>query len=223
MPTIQAYRNRFKWHNDGHPWIQLPDMEFLQRIGAYRIDKEKGEEGFTRAGVMMFGKTESNPGRMLVSIEEYYAGSRSKCRNPLLQTMFRLVGYGEKAGSGADIIAQGWAENHWARPTISETLIPGETELVLTLQKMKEKVKETSDTTLQPYNLTTLQANNLTSLKKQILAFCVEWHTIAEIAEHVQRSRQYLRGEILPTIKDQLDMLHPEKPNHPKQQYRVKQ
>ena len=168
-----------------------------------------------------------NPGRMLVSIEEYYAGSRSKCRNPLLQTMFRLVGYGEKAGSGADIIAQGWAENHWARPTISETLIPGETELILTLQKMKEKEKETSgqtsDTTLQPYNLTTLQANNLTSLKKQILAFCVEWHTIAEIAEHVQRSRQYLRGEVLPTIKDQLDMLHPENPNHPKQQYRVKQ
>ena len=83
-----------------------------------------------------------NPGRMLVSVEEYYAGSRSKCRNPLLQNMFRFLGFGEKAGSGADIIAQGWAENHWARPTISETLIPGETELVLTLQKMKEKVKE---------------------------------------------------------------------------------
>ena len=34
---------------------------------------------------------------------------------------------------------------------------------------------------------TTLQANNLTSLKEQILAFCSEWHTIAEIAEHVRR------------------------------------
>ena len=44
MPTIQVFRNRFKWHNDGHPWIQLPEMEFLQKIGAYRIEKEKGEE-----------------------------------------------------------------------------------------------------------------------------------------------------------------------------------
>ena len=83
---------------------------------------------------------ECNPDRMLVSAEEYYAGSRSKCRNPLLQNMFRFLGFGEKAGSGADIIAQGWAENHWARPTISETLIPGETELVLTLQKQKDQL-----------------------------------------------------------------------------------
>jgi predicted HTH transcriptional regulator len=252
IPTIQAYRNRFRWHNEGHPWSKLSDMEFLTKIGAYHVDIIKGEEGFTRAGIMMFGKTESitnpgcapyffpdlqewniidhgerwsdricpdgyweanlyqffnraysklaqqlpvpfkldgiqrvdetpahksvrealtntlvhanymligsifikiepgrilmrNPGRMLVSVEEYYAGSRSKCRNPLLQTMFRLVGYGEKAGSGADIIARGWAENHWERPTISESLIPGETELVLNLQKMKEKMKETDD------------------------------------------------------------------------------
>ena len=64
------------------------------------------------------------------------AGSRSKCRNPLLQNMFRFIGFGEKAGSGADIIAKGWEENHWARPTIKDSYFPSEeTELILDLLK----------------------------------------------------------------------------------------
>ena len=73
---------------------------------------------------------------MLISVEEFYAGSRSKCRNPLLQNMFRFIGFGEKAGSGADIIAKGWEENHWARPTIKDSYFPSEeTELILDLLK----------------------------------------------------------------------------------------
>ena len=77
-----------------------------------------------------------NPGRMLIPVEEFYAGSRSKCRNSLLQNMFRFIGFGEKAGSGADIIAKGWEENHWARPTIKDSYFPSEeTELILDLLK----------------------------------------------------------------------------------------
>ena len=77
-----------------------------------------------------------NPGRTLIPEEEFYAGSRSKCRNPLLQNMFRFIGFGEKAGSGADIIAKGWEENHWARPTIKDSYFPSEeTELILDLLK----------------------------------------------------------------------------------------
>ena len=50
--------------------------------------------------------------------------------------MFRFIGYGEKAGSGAYIIAKGWAENKWARPTITEQSIqPEYTELILDIVK----------------------------------------------------------------------------------------
>lgn len=50
--------------------------------------------------------------------------------------MFRFIGFGEKAGSGADIIAKGWEENHWARPTIKDSYFPSEeTELILDLLK----------------------------------------------------------------------------------------
>ena len=39
-------------------------------------------------------------------------------------------------GSGADIIAKGWEENHWARPTIKDSYFPSEeTELILDLLK----------------------------------------------------------------------------------------
>ena len=70
------------------------------------------------------------------SRKEFYAGSRSKCRNPLLQNMFRFIGFGEKAGSGADIIAKGWEEDHWAHPTIKDSYFPSEeTELILDLLK----------------------------------------------------------------------------------------
>ena len=50
--------------------------------------------------------------------------------------MFRFIGFGEKAGSRADIIAKGWEENHWARPTIKDSYFPSEeTELILDLLK----------------------------------------------------------------------------------------
>ena len=73
----------------------------------------------------------------------------------------------------------------------------------------------------QPHNLTTLQADNLTSLKSQITDFCAQWRTLSEIAEHVQRSRQYLRGEVIPQMLDVLERKY-DSPTHPKQQYRVK-
>ena len=70
-------------------------------------------------------------------------------------------------------------------------------------------------------NLTSLQADNLTSLKSQITDFCAQWRTLSEIAEHVQRSRQYLRGEVIPQMLDVLERKY-DSPTHPKQQYRTK-
>lgn len=62
----------------------------------------------------------SDPGVMLISIDEFYEGGHSICRNPALQTMFRLIGTGDKAGSGADVIKTGWNENGWPDPELKE-------------------------------------------------------------------------------------------------------
>lgn len=50
----------------------------------------------------------SNPGSLLISIEQLLRGGISECRNKSLQLMFQMIGGGEKAGSGIDKIRQGW-------------------------------------------------------------------------------------------------------------------
>ncbi len=66
----------------------------------------------------------SNPGTLLVSLEQLFRGNVSECRNKSLQTMFMLIGIAEKAGSGVDKIRRGWASQHWRSPLIREQVQP---------------------------------------------------------------------------------------------------
>ena len=59
METIQAYRQKFSISSPDHPWLLLSELELLKKLGGYRKDRETGEEGFTVAGLLMFGKSES--------------------------------------------------------------------------------------------------------------------------------------------------------------------
>ena len=56
MESVAQYRQLFKLAKPDHPWSVLSDFEFLKKIGAYRTDRGTKEEGFTVAGVLMFGK-----------------------------------------------------------------------------------------------------------------------------------------------------------------------
>ena len=80
-----------------------------------------------------------NPGRMLISIDDFYAGSHSTCRNPYIQKMFMLLGYGERAGSGADIIVKGWLKYNRERPVIAESVEKEETTLTMPTQHVAIK------------------------------------------------------------------------------------
>lgn len=73
----------------------------------------------------------SNPGTLLVSLEQYQRGGVSECRNPALQQMFLLIGGGEKAGSGADKIRSGWKSRHWRAPRIEIREEPDRVALIL--------------------------------------------------------------------------------------------
>jgi predicted HTH transcriptional regulator len=61
MDTLHKYRNAFnrRHQEHPHPWTDLSDFTFMEKIGAFRKHRAKGEEGFTVAGMLMFGKTES--------------------------------------------------------------------------------------------------------------------------------------------------------------------
>ena len=57
--SIAQYRQLFKLAKPNHPWSQLSDFEFLKKLGAYRKDRSARKEGFTVAGVLMFGKEDA--------------------------------------------------------------------------------------------------------------------------------------------------------------------
>ena len=241
IPTLHQYRRAYDIKHENHPWTELDDKKFLEIIGAYRKDRATSTEGFTVAGMLMFGKTNSitdpeccqeffpdyrehlsddlqvrwtnriypdgtweanlyqfftrvlpllqhalpvpfsldnnqmrnntttahvalreafanslihaaytvrgnividryfnrivlsNPGTMLISMEEYYEGGHSVCRNPVIQKMFVFLGIGEKGGTGADVIAKGWKDNGWSIPTVEEKSNPDRIETCLKL------------------------------------------------------------------------------------------
>ncbi len=59
IETLRQYRQTFASLQPTHPWVGLDDMDFLKKIGAYTTEYETGKEGFTLAGVLMFGKYDS--------------------------------------------------------------------------------------------------------------------------------------------------------------------
>lgn len=59
MPTLHQYRRAYDIKHENHPWTEVDDKQFLENIGAYRKDRATSTEGFTVAGMLMFGKTNS--------------------------------------------------------------------------------------------------------------------------------------------------------------------
>ena len=59
LPSLRQYRQLLAVAKPDHPWLQLDDMELLKKLGGYRTDRTTGKEGFTVAGVLMFGKTDA--------------------------------------------------------------------------------------------------------------------------------------------------------------------
>lgn len=57
--SVRIYRQMLKDESPAHPWLELADAPFLQQIGAWRRDRENGDEGLTLAGLLMFGKWSS--------------------------------------------------------------------------------------------------------------------------------------------------------------------
>lgn len=60
-----------------------------------------------------------------------YEGGNSKARNPKIQNMLRMIGYGENVGSGFPTIISAWKDAHWGEPELKNKVEIDEVELVL--------------------------------------------------------------------------------------------
>jgi predicted HTH transcriptional regulator len=54
--SLKQYRQLLSVVRPSHPWLTLDDISFLTQLGGYRKDRKTGKEGFTVAGILMFGK-----------------------------------------------------------------------------------------------------------------------------------------------------------------------
>lgn len=78
----------------------------------------------------------SNPGSLRLSSEEVMQGGISDTRNPTLMKMFNLIGIGEKAGSGFDVMREGCLFAGTAAPELEVFDDPGRVQLTLYPRKI---------------------------------------------------------------------------------------
>ena len=142
LDTLHRYRTLFRVWNNDHVWNEVDDKTFLRNLGGYIVNREEGKEGLSMAGLMMdagilrIEKHDDrlcfrNPGLLRLPIEQIYEGGNSKARNPRIQNMLRMVGFGENIGSGFPKIIAAWKETDWGEPELKNKIEVDEVELVL--------------------------------------------------------------------------------------------
>ena len=152
-----------RWENNLYQFfsIVLPKMTFdlprpFRMEGLQRVDDtpqhKAVREAFTNAiihadlmmdaGILRIEKHDDrlcfrNPGLLRLPIEQIYEGGNSKARNPRIQNMLRMVGFGENIGSGFPKIIAAWKETNWGEPVLKNKLEVDEVELVLPVPNAK--------------------------------------------------------------------------------------
>lgn len=149
-----------------------------------------------------------------------------------------LLGYGERAGSGADIIVRGWLKYNKERPVIVESVAKEETTLTMPMQRFAIKHSQDVPSNV-PSNvpsqsmvsgnlglvfadMTETQLNRAT---KVILALCeteeLPMQVLMQFAGERNRSR-FRQNIMTPLIqKGYVTPTSAESPNSPKQTYKL--
>ena len=107
--------------------------DFIMESGILRIEKHDDKLVFR------------NPGLLRLPIEQIYEGGVSFARNPKIQNMLRMVGYGENLGSGFPLILEAWKQAGWEKPELKNKVELDEVELMMPLplpNVVKDVVKE---------------------------------------------------------------------------------
>ncbi len=62
----------------------------------------------------------SNPGTLKIPVMDIFAGGHSQSRNPNMQAMLRMIGFGDNIGSGFPTILNAWTKENWRKPFLEE-------------------------------------------------------------------------------------------------------
>ena len=106
----------------------------------------------------------TNPGILKLPLEDIYRGGNSKSRNPHMQTILRLVGFGDNAGSGFPTILDAWKSEGWIEPRLIEDTNLNQVTLVMKMEK--ESAEKSAEKSADSPKVTSL---NLSQRHQQIL------------------------------------------------------
>ena len=207
-----------RWENNLYQFfsIVLPKMTFdlprpFRMEGMQRVDDtpqhKAVREAFTNAiihadlmmdaGILRIEKHDDklcfrNPGLLRLPLEQIYEGGNSKARNPRIQNMLRMVGFGENIGSGFPQIIAAWKETKWGKPELKNKIELDEVELVLPLGQ------EQSGTSFRSKNDRKDDRKELTERQEIIVGLINENDriTIDEMTEKVKVSEKTIRREL---------------------------
>lgn len=171
---------------------QIIHADYLSDAGTLKVIKRSNEFEFT------------NPGILKLPVEDIYRGGNSKSRNPRMQTMLRMVGFGDNAGSGFPAILATWENAGWIEPVLEEDTRLNQVTLTLKMISKLQEVQENSNS--EAIELAEKSADKVVELEvdlsdrhKQILSLMdtnVEY-SAEEIAELIglkgSRTRQLLK------------------------------
>ena len=101
--------------------------DFFLSGGVLRIEKHEGCICFR------------NPGSLKLPIAQIYEGGSSKARNPRMQNLLRMIGFGENLGSGFPTILDACKQEQWRKPDLDENTDTKEVHLKLWMISMFPK------------------------------------------------------------------------------------
>lgn len=163
--------------------------DYLMDAGVLKVIKRSDSFEFT------------NPGILKLPLEDIYRGGNSKSRNPHMQTMLRLVGFGDNAGSGFPTILAVWKSEGWIKPELIEDTNLDQVTLVMKMEKEsddKSAEKSAENSAENSADLKNREGMALSERHQQILAIMeagIEYST-EQVAEKIglkgPRTRQLL-------------------------------
>lgn len=149
-----------------------------------------------------------NPGTLKLPLEEIYEGGNSKARNPKMQDMLRMIGFGENLGSGFPKILDAWKEAKWNAPTVEDRLTTEEVRLTLPIPfaefTTETTIQETAETTTQETTEATIQETNREIFTDTIVTTqetTTQETILAEICKNPSTTREQL-AEIVEISKE---------------------
>ena len=101
--------------------------DYLMDAGVMKVIKRADSFEFT------------NPGILKLPLEDIYRGGNSKSRNPHMQTMLRLVGFGDNAGSGFPTILDAWKSEGWVEPQLIDDTNLNQVTLVMKMERVSDE------------------------------------------------------------------------------------